>query len=57
MKNGNGIVLRNGERVRERWKKYFVGLLNEEYLTEHHINGRLNEGLTRGGKRGGGERT
>ena len=47
MKDGSGVVLRDEERVRERWKEYFENLLNEEYPREQHQNGTPNQGLTR----------
>ena len=47
-KDGNGAVLRDEERVRERWKKYFENLLNEEYPREQHQNGTPSQGLTIG---------
>ena len=45
MKGGSGAVLRDEERVRERWKEYFEDLLNEEYPREQHQNGIPNQGL------------
>ena len=48
MKNGSGAVLRDEERVKERWKEYFENLLNEEYPREQHQNGTPNQGLTIG---------
>ena len=36
MKDGSGAVLRDEERVTERWKDYFENLLNEEYPREQH---------------------
>ena len=48
MKDGSGAVLRDEERVKERWKEYFENLLNEEYPREQHQNGTPNQGLTIG---------
>ena len=48
MKDGSGAVLRDEERVRERWKDYFENLLNEEYPREQHQNGTPKQGLTIG---------
>ena len=48
MRDGSGAVLRDEERVRERWKEYFENLLNEEYPREQHQNGTPNQGLTVG---------
>ena len=48
MKEGSGAVLRDEERVRERWKEYFENLQNEEYPREQHQNGTPNQGLTIG---------
>ena len=39
MEDGHGEVLRDEERVRERWKEYFENLVNEEYPREQHQNG------------------
>ena len=41
-------MLRDEERVRERWKEYFENLLNEEYPREQHQNGTPNQRLTIG---------
>ena len=48
MKHGSWAVLRDEERVKERWKEYFENLLNEEYPREQHQNGTPNQGLTIG---------
>ena len=57
MKDGSGTVLRDEERMRERWKEYFESLLNEQYFEsllneqyprEQHQNGTPNQGLTIG---------
>ena len=48
MKDGSGAVLRDEERVKERWKEYFENLLNEEYPREQHQNGTPNQELTIG---------
>ena len=48
MKDGSGVMLRDEERVRERWKEYFENLLNEEYPREQHQNGTPNQVLTIG---------
>ena len=56
MKDGSGAVLRDEERVKERWKEYFENLLNEESkraTSEWNIKPRTDN---RSDKSGGGER-
>ena len=48
IKDESGAVLRDEERVRERWKEYFENFLNEEYPREQHQKGTPNQGLTIG---------
>ena len=62
MKDGSEAVLRDEERVRERWKEYFENLLNEEYLRGVSMRSLTSEWNTkprtdsRSDKIGGGER-
>ena len=48
VKDEHGVVLRDQDKIRERWKEYFNTLLNEENPRSVFEDGVANEGLTPG---------
>ncbi|XP_069971034.1 uncharacterized protein [Penaeus vannamei] len=46
IKDGEGMVLNEEEKIRDRWKSYFKSLLNEENPRAGFEDGALNLGVT-----------
>ncbi|KAG8237746.1 hypothetical protein J437_LFUL014289 [Ladona fulva] len=47
MKDTSGVVLREDDKIRRRWKEYFHKLLNEENPRGHHEDGEASQGVVR----------
>ncbi|KAG8232371.1 hypothetical protein J437_LFUL008839 [Ladona fulva] len=45
MKDTSGVVLREDDKIRSRWKEYFYKLLNEENPRGRHEDGEASEGV------------